>query len=110
MVDFPVASSHSMGTGAETEYGAKVVEAVSKRPWCSQSGLVNREELKCWLKKAGLLILPSIEDNCPMVILEAMAAGVAVAASKIGGILDLIDDGRTGYLFDPLDSAFIQQA
>ncbi len=99
-----------LGIGADSEYGAKVVEAVEKRPWCNHPGPVSRDGLKDWLKKAGLLILPSTEDNCPMVVLEAMAAGVPVAASRIGGIPDLIDDGRTGFLFDPLDAGSIRQA
>ena len=99
-----------LGIGAESEYGGKVVEAVAKRPWCSHPGPVDRAGLKDWLRKAGLLILPSTEDNCPMVVLEAMAAGVPVAASNIGGIPDLIDDGRTGFLFDPLDAGSICQA
>ena len=99
-----------LGIGADSEYGTKVVEAVAKRPWCSHPGPVSRDGLKDWLKKAGLLILPSTEDNCPMVVLEAMAAGVPVAASRIGGIPDLIDDGRTGYLLDPLDHESMRQA
>lgn len=99
-----------LGIGAESEYGARVVEAVAKRPWCSHPGPVTRDGLKDWLKKAGLLILPSTEDNCPMVVLEAMAAGIPVAASRIGGIPDLIDDGRTGYLFDPLNSESVREA
>ena len=99
-----------LGVGGESGYGAEVAAAVAKRPWCSHPGSVDRANLKQWLKKAGLLILPSTEDNCPMVILEAMAAGVPIAASRIGGIPDLIDDGRTGYLFDPLDARSIRQA
>jgi glycosyltransferase involved in cell wall biosynthesis len=98
-----------LGVGAEGEYGSEVVEQVHKHSWSSHPGAVDREGLKQWLKLAGLLILPSTEDNCPMVVLEAMAAGVPVAASRIGGIPDLIDDGRTGYLFDPLDDESIRQ-
>ena len=99
-----------LGMGGESGYGAEVVERVNKRPWCSHHGAVDHGVLKEWLKMAGLLILPSTEDNCPMVVLEAMAAGVPVAASRIGGIPDLIEDGKTGFLFDPLDPGSIRQA
>jgi glycosyltransferase involved in cell wall biosynthesis len=46
-------------------------------------------------------VLPSVEENLPMTIIEAMAAGVPVAASNRGGIPDLIQDRETGLLFKP---------
>jgi glycosyltransferase involved in cell wall biosynthesis len=52
-----------------------------------------------------MLALPSLEDNCPMVVLEAMAAGVPVLAAKVGGLPDLIEDGKNGVFLDPLDAA-----
>jgi glycosyltransferase involved in cell wall biosynthesis len=99
-----------LGGGAGGTYGLKVMDAIDKREWCSHKGHVSQDELKNWLLKASLLILPSIEDNCPMVILEAMASGVPVAASRIGGIPDLIEEGVTGYFFDPFNSQSIRDA
>lgn len=99
-----------LGVDGGGGYGTEVFAAIKTRPWCSYEGMASRSELKSWLQKAGLLILPSIEDNCPMVVLEAMAAGVPVAAARIGGIPDLIDDGRTGLLFDPRDPDCIRSA
>jgi glycosyltransferase involved in cell wall biosynthesis len=43
-----------------------------------------------------------------MVVLEAMAAGVPVLAAKVGGLPDLIEEGKNGLFCDPLDAASIQ--
>jgi glycosyltransferase involved in cell wall biosynthesis len=86
-----------------SSYGAEFFKLVESRPWCRYGGFANRQELKSHFARSAGLILPSLEDNCPMVVLEAMAAGVPVAAAKVGGVPDLIRDGKTGLLFDPLD-------
>jgi glycosyltransferase involved in cell wall biosynthesis len=56
------------------------------------------------MSRAHLLALPSIEDNCPMSVLEAAAAGVPVLAANAGGIPELVEDGVTGLLCDPTDA------
>ncbi len=50
---------------------------------------------------AAFVVLLSLEDNCPMVILEAMAAGVPVLASNVSGVPDLIEPNKTGLFCDP---------
>jgi len=62
------------------------------------SGFASRTDLKAHLRQATLLALPSLEENCPMVVLEAMAAGVPVVAARVGGVPDLIEEGKTGIL------------
>ena len=74
---------------------------LADRPWCRFAGFANRAGLRSAYGRATLLVLPTLEDNCPMAVLEAMAAGVPVAASRVGGIPDLISDGADGLLFDP---------
>ncbi len=85
-------------------YGAEFLELVKARPWCVYEGFKKGEALRAAFRAAHLIVLPTREDNCPMVVLEAMAAGLPVAASRIGGIPDLIDDGVNGLLFDPNDA------
>ena len=49
---------------------------------------------------AGLVLLPTLwMENCPVSVLEAFAHGRAVAATRIGGVPELVEDGRTGVLF-----------
>jgi glycosyltransferase involved in cell wall biosynthesis len=85
----------------EHPYGKEFLELVKTRPWCVYEGFKSGDALKAHLQTAHMLVLPTLEDNCPMVVLEAMAAGVPVAASRIGGIPDLIEHGVDGLLFDP---------
>lgn len=91
-------------------YCAEFFRLIATRPWCTYAGFAGRAELETYLAGASALILPSLEENCPMVILEAMAAGVPVAAAMVGGVLDLIEPGISGYLFDPTNSKSIGQS
>ena len=51
-----------------------------------------------------LFVFPSRQEGLPVALMEAMAAGLPVICSKIRGNIDLIEDGKGGYLVDPNDS------
>jgi glycosyltransferase involved in cell wall biosynthesis len=90
------------GAAHNDAYVQEFFALVEARPWCRYGGFVDRPALKQHLASASGVVLPSLEDNCPMVVLEAMAAGVPVAAARVGGVPDLVRHGETGLLFDPL--------
>ena len=62
-----------------------------------------KSEVEALLDSADVLALPSLGEGQPMIVLEAMARGLAVVASDVGGIPGLVDDGREGLLVPPGD-------
>jgi glycosyltransferase involved in cell wall biosynthesis len=74
------------------------------------SFLGHREDVPSVLAQADLFVLPSRSEAFPNGAIEAMAAGLPVIASRVGGLLDLVDDGRTGLLVPPDDPAALASA
>jgi glycosyltransferase involved in cell wall biosynthesis len=67
-------------------------------------GFVQEETLRMLLERCLAVVVPSEwYENCPYSILEALAAGRPVVASRIGGIPELVAHGRNGLLFAPGD-------
>jgi len=62
-----------------------------------------------YLRAADVFVLPSVAEGMSNALLEAMAAGLAVAVSRIGGNTDLVSEGQTGLLFDPTDTDELAQ-
>jgi glycosyltransferase involved in cell wall biosynthesis len=57
-----------------------------------------------------LLVLSSRTEALPNVVLEAMAAGLPVAATAVGGVPEMVTPGRTGWLAKPADPAALAAA
>jgi glycosyltransferase involved in cell wall biosynthesis len=62
------------------------------------------------LRAADAFVLPSSTEGLSNAMLEAMAAGLAVVATSVGGALDLIQDGRSGRLVAPRDPPALASA
>jgi glycosyltransferase involved in cell wall biosynthesis len=68
---------------------------------------VRRDE---WMGRASLFVLPSYVEGMPVAILEAMARGVPVLSTRVGGVPDMIDDGINGRTVDPGDHEALTRA
>jgi glycosyltransferase involved in cell wall biosynthesis len=84
-----------------SSYYHDFLDLVAHRTWSKYRSIIKSNELRSQLDSYEFLIHPTKEENFGLVIIEAMARGIPVVASKVGGIPDLIDDGVTGRLFDP---------
>jgi glycosyltransferase involved in cell wall biosynthesis len=81
------------------------------RQQAAQLGISNRvhflgfrQDIPALLSAADVFVLPSRSEAFPVSILEAMAAGLPVIASNIGGIPEQVQPGVNGYLINPCDA------
>jgi len=64
----------------------------------AQVGGLKKSELDRWYARASLCVVPSHYESFGLVALEAMAAGLPVVATRVGGLPEVIEDGTTGLL------------
>ena len=74
------------------------------------TGYLSQEEVAEILTTANAFVLPSFAEGVPVVLMEAMAAGLPVMATRITGVPELVEDGVSGHLVTPGDPAALARA
>ena len=64
------------------------------------SGPVAQDDMPKHLREANVMVMSSFMEGVPVVLMEAMATGMAVVATRVGGVAELVEDGRSGLLVD----------
>jgi glycosyltransferase involved in cell wall biosynthesis len=86
------------------------VDELGLRDAVSFLGTCDGPRVRRLLAGAAALVVPSIYEGMPLVVLEAMASGVPVVASRVSGIPEVVVDGETGWLVPPEDPAALAGA
>ena len=74
-----------------------IASAVDMRGWIEGSAKLQM------MAECAVIVLPSYTEGLPMTVLEAMATGAPIVATKVGGIPDVVEDGVDGLLVEPGD-------
>ncbi len=69
-----------------------------------------REDVAALMRKADIVVLPSVQDALPFSIMEAQILGKPIVASRVGGIPEMIESGKTGILVAPGEAQELARA
>ncbi len=104
----PNACALLIGDGEER---AAIAAEIARRNLGSSAWMLGeRGDVPDLLAVADIAVLSSREEGLPNAVLEAMAAGLPVVATDVGGVPELVQDGETGYLVPPGDDEAMADA
>jgi len=64
------------------------------------TGWVSPDDVIEWFSKSDILFMPSLSEGLPVVGVQALAMGLAIVATPVGGFVDLVNSGKNGFLVD----------
>ena len=84
------------------------IRALNLEPHFSLLGF--RSDVVNLLCSSDVFVLPSLAEGFSLSIIEALAAGLPVVATRVGGAAEIIDEGRNGFLVPPADAPALSEA
>lgn len=97
-----------VGDGVERQSLEKLTQKLSLQKMISFVGFQNN--VSTFMASCSALVMPSYREGLPLTLIEATATGLPVVASNVGGIPDLVQDGKNGYLVSPGNAELLAQA
>lgn len=82
---------------------SNIIRAAGLEPFVELPGFVAGTEKVQWFQRATVFVLPSYQEGVPIAILEAMAAGLSIVATPVGGIPDVLEEGEQALFLEPGD-------
>jgi glycosyltransferase involved in cell wall biosynthesis len=92
-----------VGEGHEEQKVKNIVSKFDLDEYTIFTGKVSPETIQNFYQMADIFTLPSYTEGLPLVVIEAMACGLPVVVSTVGGIPELVNDGVNGFLVPPKD-------
>lgn len=99
-----------VGDGPERESYARLRDVLELGDKVEFHGLRTKSEIAERMRSAHLLVLPSLWESLPCVAIEAMATGLPVVASRVGGIPEVVEEPSSGILVPAGDEGALARA
>lgn len=107
---FPAAHLTLIGDGGERAALEALARELGLDGTVTFAGARTQAEVAEALKEADMFVLPSFAEGVPVVLMEAMASGLPVIATRIAGISELVEEGVSGHLVPPGSEAALEGA
>lgn len=97
-----------LGDGPLQEEVKKQIAQAGLQDRFTLPGWVNPEDVLDWYRRGDILCLPSRSEGLPVVGVQALAMGLSLVLSSVGGNVELVRHGENGFLFEPGDVPALQ--
>lgn len=98
------------GSGPEEATLRRLVQELGLQDGVHFAGRLNREQVADELRRCRAALNPSRVDNMPNAVIEALASGVPVVSTRVGGVPYMVEDGKTALLVPVGDAAAMARA
>lgn len=92
-----------VGDFVDDKYKTEILAYIKEESFgdnISFHGWLNQDKLLKLYNQNSIFVLPSLQETLPISVAEAMAAGVVVVASDVGGVSEMFEDKKSGFLFE----------
>jgi glycosyltransferase involved in cell wall biosynthesis len=110
VLDKHSAQVNIVGTGRRHDEYLALAQALGIAEAVEFLGFVEHSKMQPHYARAHVFVLPSVRESFPLVLLEAMATGLPVVATAVGGVPEMVVHGETGLLVPPNDPAALGEA
>lgn len=107
---FPAATLTVCGSGPERNRLESLARALEIESAVVFTGRIENEQTAELYRSADVVVNPSLADNMPISVLEALASGVPVVSTQVGGVPYLVQHGKTALLVPPGDAEAMANA
>jgi glycosyltransferase involved in cell wall biosynthesis len=94
-----------IGDGPLKEEVEQRVQVLGLQDRIRLHGWVTPDEVLQWYRQSDILFMPSLSEGLPVAGVQALAMGLALVVSRIGGWVDCVQEGENGFMMNPQDRA-----